>query len=83
MTFHELLEQLKPYMAQVCEVQLADWQWNPNSGAWVKFRLPDESHLQAFTGKSRTGTRTSRGWGQRYHLMLIEIGEDDQPVRNE
>lgn len=76
---HALLEQLKAYMAEVCEVSLADWQDNPNSGAWVKFRLPDESHLNVYRGRNRAG-RTQK-FGQRYHLMLIEIADDETPVQ--
>ena len=76
-----LLEQLKPYLADVCEVSLADWQDNPNAGAWVKFKLPDETHLEIYRGKNRTG-RNQR-WGHRYYMMLIEIGDDEQPTRQE
>lgn len=71
----EVLKALQPYLTSVCEVSLADWQDNPNSGAWVKLRLPDEKHLEVFRGKDRAG-RTQK-WGQRYHLMLIEINDDE------
>ena len=74
----ELLAELKPYMAEVCEISLADWQDNPNSGAWVKFRLPDESHLDVYRGRNRAG-RTQK-FGQRYFMMLIEINDDETPM---
>lgn len=75
----ELLEELKPYMTEVCEVSLADWQDNPNSGAWVKFRLPDETHLEIYRGKNRAG-RTQK-FGQRYQMILIEINDDETPMQ--
>lgn len=74
----ETLTELRPYMTEVCEVSLADWQDNPNSGAWVKFRLPDESHLEIYRGKSRSG-RTQK-FGQRYQMILIEINDDETPM---
>lgn len=74
----EVLAGLKPYMTEVCEVSLADWQDNPNSGAWVKFRLPDESHLEVYRGKNRAG-RTQK-FGQRYQMILIEINDDETPM---
>lgn len=74
----QLLEELKPYMTEVCEVSLADWQDNPNSGAWVKFRLPDETHLEIYRGKNRAG-RTQK-FGQRYQMLLIEINDDETPM---
>lgn len=77
----EALRALAPYMAEVCEVSLADWQDNPNSGAWVKFRLPDETHLEIYRGKNRAG-RTQK-WGQRYQMMLIEINDDETPMQPE
>lgn len=74
-----LIEELKPYMTEVCEVSLADWQDNPNSGAWVKFRLPDEKHLEIYRGKNRAG-RTQK-FGQRYQMILIEINDDETPMQ--
>lgn len=75
----EALRALQPYMTEVCEVSLADWQDNPNSGAWVKFRLPDEKHLEIYRGKNRAG-RTQK-WGQRYQMILIEINDDETPMQ--
>lgn len=75
------LDELKPYMAEVCEVMLADWQDNPNSGAWVKFRLPDETHLEIYRGKYRAGR--TKGFGQRYRMILIEINDDEAPMTPE
>lgn len=75
----ERLEELRPYMTEVCEVSLADWQDNPNSGAWVKFRLPDETHLEIYRGKNRAG-RTQK-FGQRYQMILIEINDDETPMQ--
>lgn len=77
----QILAELRPYLSEICEVSLADWQWNPNSGAWVKFRLPDESHLQVYSGKDRAG-RTQK-FGQRYHMMLIEVNDDELPMQVE
>ena len=75
------LEDLRPYMTEVCEVLLADWQENPNSGAWVKFRLPDEKHLEIYRGKYRAGR--TKGFGQRYQMILIEINDDETPMTPE
>lgn len=77
----QVLDELKPYMREVCEVSLADWQDNPNSGAWVKFRLPDETHLEIYRGKNRAG-RTQK-FGQRYQMILIEINDDETPMQTE
>lgn len=74
----QVLAELRPYLTEICEVSLADWQDNPNSGAWVKFRLPDESHLNVYRGRNRAG-RTQK-FGQRYHLMLIEINDDETAI---
>ena len=77
----EILQNLRPYLTEVCEVSLADWQDNPNSVAWVKCRLPDETHLEIFRGKNRAG-RTQK-WGQRYQMLLIEIADDEVPMEAE
>lgn len=75
------VDELRPYLTECCEISLADWQDNPNSGAWVKFRLPDETHLEIYRGKNRAG-RTQK-FGQRYTMMLIEIDDDETPVNHE
>ena len=77
----QALRALQPYMTEVCEVMLCDWQENPNSGAWVKFKLPDETHLQIYRGKYRTGR--TKGFGQRYQMILIEINDDETPMQPE
>lgn len=73
-----VIQELRPYMTECCEVLLADWQENPNSGAWVKFRLPDETHLEIYRGKYRAGR--TKGFGQRYQMILIEINDDETPM---
>jgi hypothetical protein len=45
----------------------------------VKFRLPDESHLEIYRGKNRAG-RTQK-FGQRYQMILIEINDDETPMQ--
>jgi len=72
------IDELRPYFVEVCEVMLADWQESPNSGAWVKFRLPDEKHLEIYRGKYRAGR--TKGFGQRYTMLLIELNDDEAPM---
>lgn len=77
----EAIDELRPYLTECCEVSLADWADSANSGAWVKFRLPDESHLEIYRGKERAG-RGMR-FGQRYTMMLVQIDDDEQPINHE
>ena len=67
----ELLEQLRPFVAQVSEVQLLDFSTRAQYGAWAKFRYPDASALRGYET------------GQRFHLILIAIQEDEMPAANE
>ena len=43
----------------------------------MKLRLPDESHLNVYAGKDRSG-RTQK-FGQRYYMVLVQIGDDEMP----
>ena len=64
----ELLEQLRPFVAQVSEVQLLDYSTRAQYGAWAKFRYPEASALRGYET------------GQRFHLILIAIQEDEMPA---
>ena len=77
----QILTELEPYMAVVVEVQLCDYGESANSGPWVKFRLPNPETLEPYRGQDRTG-RNARN-GKRYTLMLIELTDQDEVVRQE
>jgi len=76
----ELLEQLKPYLAQSAEVQLADFGETAAGGPYAKFRYPDPEDIGIFRGKDRASK--AKG-GSRYWLFLIEIMDDEQVVNQE
>jgi len=80
MGVRELIEQLKPYLAQFAEVQLADWGETSAGGPYAKFRYPDAEDISIFRGKDRASKSKA---GSRYYLFLIEIMDDEQPVHQE
>ncbi|MDN7965492.1 hypothetical protein QZM92_26285 [Burkholderia multivorans] len=59
------------------EMQLMNWGESSSNGAWVKFWLnPDD--LQVFRDlKCRSGKIA----GQRFAAVLVEVGDDEQPVQ--
>lgn len=59
------------------EVQLAGWSDSHNSGAKVTFWLNDPAKLEAFRGLTERKGKTA---GQRLAMVLVEIGDDEQPV---
>lgn len=63
-----LLDALIPYVAQVSEVQLLDFSTRAHYGPWAKFRFPDVDGLKGYKP------------GQRFHLILIAIMEDEMPA---
>ncbi|CAJ0778928.1 hypothetical protein LMG7141_00818 [Ralstonia condita] len=53
------------------EVQFAGYSDSSRSGPRVTMRLHDRDDLQLFVGKE----------GKRFALVLVEIGDDEQPVQ--
>lgn len=60
------------------EVQLAGWSESHNSGCKVTFWLADPSDLEAFRAMT---VRKGNTAGQRLACVLVEIGDDEQPVQ--
>jgi hypothetical protein len=59
------------------EMQLAGWAESHTSGAKLTFWLPESDDLEVFRGMTaRKGHRA----GQRFAVVLVEIGEDELPV---
>lgn len=61
------------------EVQLAGWSETHNGGAKVTFWLSDSSALEAFR---RMTVAKGKIAGQRLACVLVEIGDDEQPVES-
>lgn len=59
------------------ELILAGWTESHHSGAKVSFWLPDAQALDAFRHLT---TRKGNTAGQRFMAVLVEIGDDEQPV---
>ncbi len=59
------------------EVQLAGWSESHNGGCKVTFWLADPDDLDAFRAMT---VRKGNTAGQRLACVLVEIGEDEQPV---
>lgn len=59
-----------------CEFQVMNWGESATSGAWVKFWLNPED-LDAFRAIQ---CRSGKNAGQRFMGVLVEIGDDEQPV---
>ena len=76
----QTLRELEPYFTTVVEAQLKDYGESANAGCWVSFRVPAPEDLEPFRGQDRSG-RNART-GKRYTLMLIELSDQDEPVRN-
>lgn len=61
------------------EMQLMNWGESSNSGAWVKFWMPPEG-LESFRDLR---TKSGKIAGHRMMAVLVEIGDDEQPVQRE
>lgn len=59
------------------ELQLASWSESASGGAKVVFWLADADDLDVF--KAMTVRKGNRA-GQRFAAVLVEIGDDEQPV---
>lgn len=59
------------------EVMLAGWQESHTAGAKITFWLPDAELLEPFKGMTAKKGNTA---GQRFMAVLVEIGDDDQPI---
>jgi hypothetical protein len=55
-------------MALVCECQLIDFSGRAGYGPWLKVRVENPESLVGFAA------------GQRFHLLLVAIGDDDVPA---
>lgn len=60
------------------EMQLAGWNQTHNGGSKVTFWLPDDSDLEPFKGLTAKKGNTA---GHRFMVVLVEIGDDEQPVK--
>ncbi|MBB3004390.1 hypothetical protein FHX57_006772 [Paraburkholderia tropica] len=60
------------------EFQLAGWSESHNGGCKVTFWLPDSSDLDAFRALT---VRKGQQAGHRLAAVLVEIGDDEQPVQ--
>lgn len=76
----ELIAQLTPFVALATEVQLADFGETASGGPYSKFRHADPDELDLFRGKERVGKNRA---GTRYHMLLIEIADDESAVDQE
>ena len=59
------------------EFQLAGWNESHSGGCKVVFWLPESSDLDAFRALT---VRKGNQAGHRFAAVLVEIGEDEQPV---
>lgn len=59
------------------ELMLAGWTDSHTTGAKVTFWLPDQESLEAFRHLT---VRKGRTAGQRFMAVLIQIGDDEQPI---
>jgi hypothetical protein len=59
------------------EIQLAGWSESHNGGCKVTFWLADSDELEAFRAMT---VRKGNTAGQRLACVLVEIGDDEQPV---
>lgn len=59
------------------ELMLAGWSETHNGGAKVTFWLSDAADLDVFRSMTVKKGNTA---GQRFAAVLVEIGEDEQPV---
>ena len=69
------MSDVKP--AYAGELMLAGWTQNHTSGAKVCFWLPDDDALEAF---KHLTVRKGNTAGQRFMAVLVQIGDDDQPI---
>lgn len=62
------------------EVQLLNWSETHNGGAKIVLQLADSGDLERF--KAMT-VRKGKQSGQRLAVVMVEIGDDEQPVMQE
>lgn len=79
MTPQDIIARLADFCVLAEEVQLADFGETAGGGPFIKLRLADADQLQEFRGRDRA-TRTRQG--QRYHILMIEISDDETLVNN-
>ncbi len=81
MDLTEVFEKLVPYSAFAGEVMLAGADWSHNSGHSAKFFFSD-TDLDANPMAEFTVRRGKRA-GTRFHMILIEIQDDEEPVNQD
>lgn len=59
---------------------LAGWSETHNGGAKVTFWLQDADDLEAFKAMTVAKGKTA---GQRLAMVMVEIGDDEQPVQRQ
>lgn len=64
----QTIRELEPYFKVVGEVQVIDFSVKAPYGPWAKFRVDDIDSLDGFEP------------GQRYHIMLVQIGDMEMPA---
>lgn len=62
------IEDLRPFMAVCCEVQVIDFSRLAHYGPWLKTRVEDGEQLRGMEQ------------GQRFVMMLVKLGDDDMPA---
>lgn len=59
------------------EVMLTNWSDNSHRGRTVTFRIGEDEDSHPFR-EHKTSTRKTAG--QRYQMVLVELGDDEKPV---
>ena len=62
------LSDLAPYLSLVCEGQIIDFSIRAGYGPWLKIRVPEPGLLEGLKP------------GQRFHVMMIHVPEDEMPA---
>lgn len=60
------------------EVMFLGWGDGLKCGPWIKLLLSDSDELDVFRGMTERKGKTA---GQRLALVMVEIGDDDQPMQ--
>lgn len=66
-----------PLIAYEGEVSLAGWGDTSTRGRTITLQLHDNGDAHPF---SASRTRSGKKPGQRYQIVLVEIGDDERPV---
>lgn len=66
-----------PIIAFQGDVQLLGWGDTSTRGRTITLQLTDEGDAHPF---ATARTKSGKNAGQRYAIVMVEIGEDDKPV---